>query len=50
MTGPYESDGRTKWYDDNGVELYLNDKAVAIDTDAKTRIPRLLFGWRWLGS
>ena len=32
MTGPYESDGRTKWYDDNGVELYLNDKAVAIDT------------------
>ena len=36
MTGPYESDGRTKWYDDNGVELYLNDKAVAIDTEAKT--------------
>jgi len=36
MTGPYESDGRTAWYDDNGVELYLNDKAVAIDTDSKT--------------
>ena len=36
MTGPYESDGRTAWYDDNGVELYLNDKAVAIDTEAKT--------------
>lgn len=36
MTGPYETDGRTAWYEDNGVELYLNDKAVAIDTDAKT--------------
>ena len=36
MTGPYETDGRTAWYDDNGVELYLNDKAVAIDTESKT--------------
>lgn len=36
MTGPYETDGRTAWYEDNGVELYLNDKAVAIDTDSKT--------------
>ena len=36
MTAPYEADGRTAWYEDNGVELYLNDKAVAIDTDAKT--------------
>ena len=36
MTGPYEADGRTQWYADHGVELYLNDKAVAIDTEAKT--------------
>eukprot|EP00562_Extubocellulus_spinifer_P004164 CAMPEP_0178527834 /NCGR_PEP_ID=MMETSP0696-20121128/31482_1 /TAXON_ID=265572 /ORGANISM="Extubocellulus spinifer, Strain CCMP396" /LENGTH=1148 /DNA_ID=CAMNT_0020159451 /DNA_START=79 /DNA_END=3525 /DNA_ORIENTATION=+ len=36
MTGPYEKDGRTAWYEDNGVELYLNDKAVSIDTESKT--------------
>jgi nitrite reductase (NADH) large subunit len=36
MTGPFDKEGRTQWYEDNGVELYLNDKAVSIDTDAKT--------------
>ena len=36
MTSEFDSDGRTAWYDENGVELYLNDKAVSIDTDSKT--------------
>ena len=36
MTSAYSEDGRTAWYDENGVELHLNDKAVSIDTTAKT--------------
>lgn len=36
MTSEFDDEGRTVWYDDNGVELLLNDKAVSIDTKAKT--------------
>ena len=36
MTGDFDPEGRTTWYDENGVELHLQDKAVAIDTEAKT--------------
>lgn len=36
MTSEFDKDGRTAWYEDNGVELYLNDKAVSIDSDTKT--------------
>lgn len=36
MTGEYDSQGRTAWYQDNNVELLLNDKAVRIDTESKT--------------
>lgn len=36
MTDEYDGDGKTAWYEDNNVEIFLNDKAVAIDTDAKT--------------
>jgi nitrite reductase (NADH) large subunit len=36
MTSDFDKDGRTAWYEENDVELYLNDKAVAIDTEAKT--------------
>jgi nitrite reductase (NADH) large subunit len=36
MTSEFDSDGRTPWYAKNNVELLLNDKAVAIDTKAKT--------------
>lgn len=36
MTEEYDADGRTSWYDDNNVEIFLNDKAVAMDTEAKT--------------
>lgn len=36
MTGDFDTEGRTSWYDENNVELLLNDKAVAIDTEAKT--------------
>eukprot|EP00560_Eucampia_antarctica_P008624 CAMPEP_0197826668 /NCGR_PEP_ID=MMETSP1437-20131217/3589_1 /TAXON_ID=49252 ORGANISM="Eucampia antarctica, Strain CCMP1452" /NCGR_SAMPLE_ID=MMETSP1437 /ASSEMBLY_ACC=CAM_ASM_001096 /LENGTH=1041 /DNA_ID=CAMNT_0043427197 /DNA_START=327 /DNA_END=3452 /DNA_ORIENTATION=- len=35
MTSEFDSDGKTAWYEENGVELYLNDKAVSIDTDTK---------------
>lgn len=35
MTDPYEKDGTTAWFSDNDVEIYLNDKAVSMDTDAK---------------
>ena len=34
MTDEYDGDGKTAWYEDNNVEIFLNDKAVAIDTDA----------------
>eukprot|EP00559_Dactyliosolen_fragilissimus_P005293 CAMPEP_0184862660 /NCGR_PEP_ID=MMETSP0580-20130426/7082_1 /TAXON_ID=1118495 /ORGANISM="Dactyliosolen fragilissimus" /LENGTH=1124 /DNA_ID=CAMNT_0027360613 /DNA_START=342 /DNA_END=3716 /DNA_ORIENTATION=- len=33
MTSEFDSDGRTSWYEENNVELFLNDKAVALDTD-----------------
>ena len=36
MTSTFDSSGRTAWYDDNNVELLLNDKAVSIDTASKT--------------
>jgi len=36
MTSEFDDQGRTIWYDENGVELLLNDKAVAVDTKAKT--------------
>jgi len=36
MTEEYNEDGSTPWFEENNVELYLNDKAVAMDTDAKT--------------
>lgn len=36
MTSEFDDKGRTVWYDENGVELLLNDKAVAMDTKAKT--------------
>jgi nitrite reductase (NADH) large subunit len=36
MTSEFDADGRTVWYDDNGVELLLRDKAISVDTVAKT--------------
>lgn len=36
MTSDFDEDGKTAWYDDNGVEILLNDKAVSLDTQAKT--------------
>jgi nitrite reductase (NADH) large subunit len=36
MTSAFDVDGKTVWYDDNGVELFLKDKVVAVDTQAKT--------------
>lgn len=36
MTSDFDEEGRTPWYTENNVELLLNDKAVAIDTKAKT--------------
>jgi nitrite reductase (NADH) large subunit len=36
MTSEFDAEGRTPWYEENNVELLLNDKAVAIDTNAKT--------------
>ena len=36
MTSDFDEDGRTAWYDENEVELYIGDKAVAIDTESKT--------------
>lgn len=35
MTSDFDEEGRTAWYDENNVELLLNDKAVSIDTKAK---------------
>ena len=36
MTGDFcEESGTTSWYDDNGVEIHVRDKVVAIDTEAK---------------
>jgi nitrite reductase (NADH) large subunit len=36
MTSDFDDQGRTTWYDDQGVELHLRDKAVSVDTAAKT--------------
>ena len=36
MTSEFDADGKTVWYDENGVELLLGDKAVAVDTASKT--------------
>ena len=36
MTDEYKEDGTTAWFEDNDVEIYLNDKAVSMDTEAKT--------------
>jgi len=36
MTSEFDEDGRTAWYDENGVELLLGDKATSIDTESKT--------------
>jgi nitrite reductase (NADH) large subunit len=36
MTSAFDADGRTAWYQDHGVELYLGDRAIDIDTHAKT--------------
>jgi nitrite reductase (NADH) large subunit len=36
MTSEFDTEGKTVWYDDNGVELFLKDKVVAVDTQAKT--------------
>lgn len=36
MTGEFDSQGRTSWYDESGIELLLNDKALHLDTKAKT--------------
>lgn len=36
MTSEFDEEGRTAWYDENGVELYMKDKAISIDTEAKT--------------
>ena len=36
MTSEFDPDGKTQWFDDNNVEIFLNDKATSIDTEAKT--------------
>mmetsp|Transcript_21805 Transcript_21805/g.64288 ORF Transcript_21805/g.64288 Transcript_21805/m.64288 type:complete len:1143 (-) Transcript_21805:240-3668(-) len=36
MTSEFDDGGRTSWYDENDVELYVGDKAVSIDTASKT--------------
>lgn len=36
MTSDFDENGATSWYEENDVELYIGDKAVAIDVDAKT--------------
>lgn len=36
MTGDYvDGEGKTPWYEENNVELLLNDKVVSVDTEAK---------------
>ena len=35
MTTEFDTEGRTPWYEENNVELLLNDKVVAIDTESK---------------
>ncbi len=36
MTEEYDDEGKTAWFDENNVEIFLNDKAVDMDTEAKT--------------
>lgn len=36
MTSEFTPDGRTAWYDENCVDILMNDKVVSIDTEAKT--------------
>jgi len=35
MTSEFDEEGRTPWYEENNVELLLNDKVVSIDTEEK---------------
>ncbi len=36
MTSEFDDEGRTPWYEENNVELLLNDKVVSVDTQSKT--------------
>ena len=36
MTTDFDADGKTAWYDENNVEIFLNDKVVSMDTISKT--------------
>ena len=36
MTSDFDDEGRTPWYEENNVELLLNDKVTSIDTKKKT--------------
>ena len=36
MTSEFDDEGRTPWYEENNVELLLNDKVVSVDTKSKT--------------
>lgn len=38
MTSEFKADGTTAWYEDNGVEIFLNDKVVSMNTETKTLI------------
>ena len=35
MTSEFDAAGRTAWYDEQQVKLYLNDRAVSLDTENK---------------
>mmetsp|Transcript_7512 Transcript_7512/g.18065 ORF Transcript_7512/g.18065 Transcript_7512/m.18065 type:complete len:1090 (-) Transcript_7512:129-3398(-) len=35
MTTEFDDKGCTSWYDENGVKIFMKDKAVSIDTDKK---------------
>eukprot|EP00980_Cylindrotheca_fusiformis_P030772 scaffold25410_cov117-Cylindrotheca_fusiformis.AAC.5 len=35
MTSEFDNDGKTSWFDENGVEVFMKDKVVCIDTEAK---------------
>ena len=36
MTSEFDDTGKTAWYDENNVQILLNDKAVSMDTTSKT--------------
>lgn len=36
MTSEFDSEGKTAWYNENNVEILLNDKAVRMDPESKT--------------